>query len=76
MGINTGYGDNFNPGTTTGFVFGENGLTFDVAEWDFGGFLACDWARGVPQLFAYGSFVDVSTIPSSCAVVDVLPVCV
>jgi hypothetical protein len=76
VGINAGEGDSFNPGTGTGFVFGDNGLTFNVDEFDFGGWLACDWARGVPQLFWYGSFVDVSTIPSTCAAVNVLPVCV
>jgi len=71
-GINAGLGDNsaINNGVTTGFVDTDGILTFVNPVFDFGGWLACDWARQVPQLFWFGSFVDTSNIPSSCAVVD------
>jgi len=75
VGINAGLGDEDNNGTTEGFFFNGTCLVSNAPD-DFGGWLACDWARGVPQLFWYFSDVDVSpgNIPSTCAVVDLVQV--
>jgi len=74
VGINAGSGDSSNDGVSNGFFLGPDGLTSNLFDW--GGWLACDWARQVPQLFWFTSFVDVSpgNIPSSCAVVQLCQV--
>jgi len=75
VGINIAFGDADNNGVNAGFFFDGDKLISNAPD-DFGGWLACDWARQVPQLFWFGSFVDVSpgNIPSSCAVVDLVKV--
>jgi len=72
MGISTGYGDGFNDGVANGFLFNGTSLVANVD--DFGGFLACNWARGVPQLFWYFAYADPAAFPSNCAVVDLVKV--
>jgi hypothetical protein len=55
----------------TGFFFNSTGLQWNSTS--FGGWLACDWWHGVPQLFAQLSYSYGET-PKSCSEVDILAV--
>ncbi|KAG8526131.1 uncharacterized protein KY384_000124 [Bacidia gigantensis] len=68
---------------TPGFFFNETGLQWSAnaafdpnntspATDEFGGWLACDWYHGVPQLFWKFSYAD-PPIPCSCATVQLYP---
>ncbi|KAF4554372.1 Hypothetical protein D9617_4g001250 [Elsinoe fawcettii] len=68
-------GDENNAGA---YFFNETGLQFTTSPssnstYDsFGGWLVCNWWRGVPQLFMRQSSVN-KTLTSNCADVDLLP---
>jgi len=57
---------------TEGFFINETGLQWGTEDSGFGGWLACDWWHGLPQLFWLDSFYD-DPIPSSCSQVYLLP---
>jgi len=64
--------------STTGFFFNSTGLQYNQSV---GGWLACDWSHGVPQLFNLNGypgngFGQPAVIPSSCSKVQLLPVAV
>ncbi|KAJ5099374.1 hypothetical protein N7532_006375 [Penicillium argentinense] len=65
--INAGGGSN-------GFAIKEGKFVWSEQN-GFGGWLACDWYHGVPQLFYLNRFYN-ATIPSNCDKVDLKPVAV
>ncbi|MCJ1354249.1 MAG: hypothetical protein MMC33_004236 [Icmadophila ericetorum] len=79
--INAGYGD-------SGFYFnntdgsGVNGLKWNSAyeygggpdENQFNGWIACDWAHGLPQLFWLVKDYYNAPLPSSCANIELIKV--
>ncbi|KAK5020265.1 hypothetical protein LTR60_000672 [Cryomyces antarcticus] len=63
--VNAGYGSG-------GFSVNATGLQVDEQSTGFGGWLACDWWHGVPQLFWMLKYYH-DVIPSSCATVNLVP---
>ncbi|KAL6720344.1 hypothetical protein ACLMJK_002265 [Lecanora helva] len=61
-----------------GFFFNSSGLQWNETYEGFGGWLACDWWHGVPQLFWKNAFYDneITAYPSSCASINLLAVTV
>ncbi|EXJ93422.1 hypothetical protein A1O1_01814 [Capronia coronata CBS 617.96] len=58
--------------TGQGFFFNSSGLQFNQS---IGGWLACDWWHGVPQLFQLNGY-SYGPLPSSCSKVQLLPVAI
>ncbi|KIW90606.1 uncharacterized protein Z519_08389 [Cladophialophora bantiana CBS 173.52] len=56
----------------SGFFFNSSGLQFNEST---GGWLACDWWHGVPQLFQVNGYTY-GRIPNSCSKVQLRPVAV
>ncbi|CAF9924306.1 hypothetical protein IMSHALPRED_006146 [Imshaugia aleurites] len=64
---------NAGDGSMSGFFFNASGLQWEgEGVWMSAGWLACDWWHGVPQLFWVFSR-HLTSIPSSCAIVELLP---
>jgi len=63
----------------TGFFFNSSGLQYNQST---GGWLACDWWHGVPQLFQVNGYLDNGfgvtglQTPSSCSRVQLQPIAV
>ncbi|OAP61616.1 hypothetical protein AYL99_03819 [Fonsecaea erecta] len=55
-----------------GFFFNSSGLQFNAST---GGWLACDWWHGVPQLFQANGY-PYGPLPNSCSKVELQPVAV
>jgi len=58
---------------TGGFFFNSSGLQIDHTTGlgaEFGGWLACDWSHGLPQLFWKFYYIPNSELPSTCALVN------
>jgi len=58
-----------------GFSVNSTGLQWNQTEYGFGGWLACDWWHGVPQLFWLDAYYHFA-VPASCSKVDLIPVAV
>ena len=59
------------------YYINSNGLQFTTTPGEqgtnnFGGWLVCQWSRGVPQLFVKSKAIS-AQIPSSCAEVQLKP---
>ncbi|KAF3932512.1 hypothetical protein ABW20_dc0100333 [Dactylellina cionopaga] len=52
-----------------GWKFNASGLINTYSLW--GGWMVCDWAHGVPQLFWRYNYAN--SLPSSCGIVQLLP---
>ena len=63
---------------TGAYFFNQSGLQFSsnpspvYANNEFLKWMACDWARGVPQLFAKLPYYEYAT-PAGCADVNLVP---
>ncbi|KAK6535666.1 hypothetical protein TWF694_002119 [Orbilia ellipsospora] len=51
--------------------FNGSGLVSTNEQW--GGWMVCDWAHGVPQLFWRMSYYLSGSLPSSCGTVQLIP---
>jgi len=60
------------PTSYEGFFFNSTGLQYNNS---YGGWLACDWWHGVPQLFNINEPYT-TALPNSCSKVQLLPVAV
>jgi len=60
-------------GGINGFSINATGLQWNKTAYGFGGWLACDWFHGLPQLFWLNAYYN-DTIPVSCSTVDLITV--